>query len=312
MVGRSVRGLALLFLLSVAGPHSASAKMLQVVATTPDLRSLVEAVGGDAVTAATLVPPGSDPESYEPRPGDLLRLRGAELVVRVGLGYDHWLEKLLAREADPRFARGGLGLVDASIGIPLLEVQGRSVEMTSRGGHAHGLANPHYWLDPANAETITANIAEGLAGVAPDQAAAFAANRLRFLAVLAERTASWQRRLAPYAGAAVIAYHNGWPYFARRFHLNVVAVVEPKEGIAPSPARLAQVVGMARAADARVVLTEPNAPREPAEAVAARVGGRVAVLAGSVGELPDAVDYLSLFEADVNALIGALSGSGAP
>lgn len=301
------RGAALAaLLLGFFGP--AHGEAIQVVATTPDLRSLAEAVGGDAVAVASLVPPGTDPESYEPRPGDLLRLRGAALVVRVGLGYDHWLDPLLARRADPRFAPGGPGLVDGSAGIPLLEVLARGVEIAPTGGHAHGLANPHYWLDPENAETITAGIAEGLARVAPDRAALFAENRRRFLARLSERLAAWQGRFAPYAGAPVAAYHNGWPYFARRFRLNVVAVVEPKEGVPPSPVQLARVAAAMRDAGARAVILEPQEPREPADALAGRTGARVAVLAGSVGGLPGTENYLALFDRDVDALARALAG----
>ena len=61
--------------------------------------------------------------------------------------------------------------------------------------------------------------------------------RERFLAELRTRQRRWSDVLAPYAGAAFIAYHNSWPYFARRFRLNVIGFIEPKEGIAPSPAQ---------------------------------------------------------------------------
>jgi ABC-type Zn uptake system ZnuABC Zn-binding protein ZnuA len=281
-----------------------------VVATTPDLTSLTEAVGGGLVRVVSLVPPGADAEAFEPRPGDLLRLRNAALIVRVGLGFDDWLDPLLAQHGDARLARGGPGQVDASTGIPLLEVQGRSVEIQS-GGHAHGLANPHYWLDPGNAGLITAAIMEGLARVDPDHAARFAENRRRFLAALAERIAVWEARLAPYAGAGVVTYHNGWPYFARRFRLNIVAVIEPKEGVPPSPVRLARIAGAMRQANAKTILIEPQEPREAAEAIASRSGGDVAVLAGSVGGLPGAEDYISLFDTDTAALLRALQRQGA-
>ena len=293
-------------LLMVLGlPHPAEATQLAVITTTRDLQSLTEAVAGDTAQVTSLVPPGADAEEYEPRPGDLLRLRGASMLVRVGLGYDEWLDRLIAQHGNPSLARGGERQVDASVGIPLLEVQGRSVELQS-GGHAHGLANPHYWLDPANAEIITSNIAAGLAHLAPEKAAVFAANRERFLGVLATRLAGWQQQLAPYAGMAVVAYHNGWPYFARRFRLNITAVIEPKEGVPPGPARLARIAATMRDTGAHIVLIEPQTPREPAETLAATTGARVAVLAGSVGGLPGANDYLSLFEADVNALLQAL------
>jgi ABC-type Zn uptake system ZnuABC Zn-binding protein ZnuA len=294
---------ALLFLASSAHAEIA------VVATTPDLKSLAEAVGGEAVRVASLVPPGADPEAYEPRPGDLLRLRGAQLVVRVGLGFDHWLDRLLAQHGDARLARGRPAHVDASRGIPLLEMRGRSVEIAP-GGHAHGLANPHYWLDPANAATITAAIVEGLSSVAPDAAPRFAENRQRFLAILAERLAQWQQRLAPYQGVAVAAYHNAWPYFARRFRLNIVAVVEPKEGVAPSPTQLAHIAALMREARARAVLVEPTQPREPAEAIARLSGAQVVVLPSSVGGVAEAGDYLALFEVEIAALLRALAAGG--
>jgi ABC-type Zn uptake system ZnuABC Zn-binding protein ZnuA len=278
-----------------------------VVATTPDLASLAEAVGGAAVRVAVLVPPGSDAEAYEPRPGDLLRLKGARLLVRVGLGYDEWVGKLVRQHGDPALAPGEAGDVDASRGIPLLEVQGRSVEARP-SGHAHGLANPHYWLDPENAATITAAIAEGIARIEPGEGARVATNRERFLAALAARLVDWRTQLAPYEGAAVVAYHNSWPYLARRFRLNIVEVIEPKEGIAPSPARLARVAGMMREKAVRAVLVGPTTPGEAAETLAARTGARVAVLAASVGGLPEARDYLSLFEEDVRRLARALSG----
>ncbi|HMB82770.1 MAG TPA: zinc ABC transporter substrate-binding protein, partial [Terriglobales bacterium] len=58
---------------------------IRVVATTTDLRSLTEAVGGDLVDAVSLVPANFDAEEYQPKPQDVLRLKDARLVVRVGL-----------------------------------------------------------------------------------------------------------------------------------------------------------------------------------------------------------------------------------
>ena len=59
---------------------------VNVVATTTDLAALVREVGGNLVTVESIVPAGVDPEAFEPRPGDLGKLRRADLLVRVGLG----------------------------------------------------------------------------------------------------------------------------------------------------------------------------------------------------------------------------------
>jgi ABC-type Zn uptake system ZnuABC Zn-binding protein ZnuA len=70
---------------------------LSVVTTTGDLRSLTEAVGGAGVEVTALVPPGFDPEEYQPRPQDLVRVRKAQALVRVGLDFDLWADRLLAQ-----------------------------------------------------------------------------------------------------------------------------------------------------------------------------------------------------------------------
>jgi ABC-type Zn uptake system ZnuABC Zn-binding protein ZnuA len=85
----------------------ANAQALRILATTTDLASLARSVAGDLAHVEGMIPPGADPEAFEPRPSDLAKLRGASVVVRVGLGYDHWLDKLLmtARRCDNQSRR---------------------------------------------------------------------------------------------------------------------------------------------------------------------------------------------------------------
>lgn len=281
-----------------------AAARLAIVATTPDLQSLAVAVGGDLVSAESIVPAGADAEAFEPKPGDIARLNAADLVVRVGLGYDEWLDRVLR---NARLMRGGAAQVDASLGIPLLEVQSRNP--SEQGGHAHGLANPHYWLDPENAVTMTAAIADGIIRVDPALREPIIANRERFLTKLHDKMAEWTQALAPYQGAAVISYHNSWPYLARRFRLNVVDIIEPKEGVAPSPARLAGLIGTMRAAKVKAILQETYEPLDAAHLLAGRSGASIAVLAAGVGAAPEGGDYLALFDYDVAILARAVSGA---
>jgi ABC-type Zn uptake system ZnuABC Zn-binding protein ZnuA len=294
-------GFALAAAVMIAAPALA---VVRVVATTTDVAALVAAVGGEHVTVETIVPPATDPEAFEPRPGDIDKVRRANLLVRVGLGYDFWLDTLVAQVGDKRLMRGGEGYVDASAGIPLLEIRGQSV--VNEGGHAHGVANPHYWLDPANAITVTAGIVEALAHLAPVERDAFVANRERFLAELEARRKRWNESLAPFAGVKLIAYHNSWPYFARRFRLDVVDFIEPKPGVAPSPAHLARLIAGGRKAGVRAIVHEPYEPEDASRLAAERLGVAFVRLATSVGSLPHTDDYLALLDFNVTALARAL------
>jgi len=276
---------------------------IQVITTTTDLRSLTEVVGGDAVDALNLVPANFDAEEYQPKPQDVLRLKNARLVVRVGLDYDLWFDRLLQASAKADIQRAGPAYVDASYGIAALEVRG--VSFGPGDGHAHGSGNPHYWLDPKNAEFITANILAGLARIDPDNAKTYEANREAFLTRLAQKVGEWEERLAPLKSLPIIAYHNSWPYFARRFRLEFAGFLEIKPGVPPTPSHLAGIIQTMRARGVRIVVREPHEPERDVAFVAQKSGASVVVLAATVGGLPGARDYFSLFETNVGALVEA-------
>ena len=290
--------------LSLASPGFAQERIL-VVTTTTDLRSLAEAVGGDRIAAVSLVPASMDAEDYQPKPQDVLRLRRARMVVRVGLDYDLWLDRLLVQSGEPELSRGGSGYVDASFAIAVLELRGMSVGPGD--GHAHGSGNPHYWLDPKNAEIITGTILEALVRIDPAGASGYEANRLAFLARLEAKLKEWEARLSRLDAAPLVAYHNSWPYFARRFRLNFVGFIEIKPGIPPSASHLARMIETMRARSVRVVIREPNEAKRDVEFVARSAGAKVVVLAASVGALPGTGDYISLFDTNVAALASAFT-----
>jgi ABC-type Zn uptake system ZnuABC Zn-binding protein ZnuA len=298
------RSLALVVVLTSVSIISAALadERLPVVATTTDLRALAEAVGGSRVEVTSLVPPGFDAEEYLPKPQDAARMKRARLAVRVGLDFDLWFDRLLA-QADAGLRRGAPGYVDASFAIAALEVRGLAVGPGD--GHAHGNGNPHYWLDPKNADIITGSILEGLARVDPGHGKEYEANRLAFLARLEQRLAEWQRKLVALNGMPLVAYHNSWAYFARRFRLDFIGYLEPKPDIPPTPSHLAGLLESMRARGAKIIVREPHEPTRDVSRLAQRSGAAVAVLAASVGALPGAVDYLSLFETDIAALLAA-------
>ncbi|MGA8966745.1 MAG: metal ABC transporter substrate-binding protein [Pseudolabrys sp.] len=289
-------------LCALASPGLAQDRV-EVVTTTTDLRSLTEAVGGDRVLAVSLVPPNMDAEEYQPKPQDVLRLKQARLFVRVGLDYDLWADRLLAQAGRPDISRGGPAYVDASFAIAVLELRGMSVGPGD--GHAHGSGNPHYWLDPKNAETITANIVEALVRIDPTNAAMYEANRQAFLARLNRKLSEWQSKLSALNIMPIVAYHNSWPYFARRFRLDIVGFIESKPGVPPSPSHLAGILREMQARGVRIVVREPHEPERDVAFVASKAGAQVVTLAASVGALPRTDDYISLFDVNVEVLTSA-------
>jgi ABC-type Zn uptake system ZnuABC Zn-binding protein ZnuA len=284
---------------------SLAQERLRIVTTTTDLRSLAEAVGGERVEVINLVPPNVDAEEYQAKPQDVVRLKDARVVVRVGLDFDLWFDRLLTQAAltQPNvraLRRGGSGHVDASQAIAVLDQRGASVGPGD--GHAHASGNPHYWLDPMNAEIVTGNILETLAQLDPANGPYYEANRLAFLERLEAKLRDWDTALAPVRGKPIIAYHNTWAYMARRFRLDFVGFIEPKPGVPPSPAHLAAIIKTMRERGVGLVVRQPHEPERNTAFVAKKADAAVVLLAGSVGALPAARDYLTLFDANVAAL----------
>src|SRR5262249_23041219 len=101
-----------------------------------------------------------------------------------------------------------------------------------------------------------------------------------------------------------------WPYFARRFRLNVVDVIEVKEGVAPSPARLAKLAAIIREQGIRGIVHEPFEPEEASQLLAHRTGAAGGKTpAPGPRHTPAATDYLALFDYNVRTLVQALSGA---
>lgn len=280
---------------------------LQIVTTTTDLKSLVEVVGGERVRATSILPPNQDPHAFEPRLSDLRATQNAQLIVRIGFDHDLWLDALLKEAKNSELQRGGKRYVDTSLGIAVLEA--KSLSLAPATGHNHGAGNPHYWLDPLNAEAITGAIEEGLIRIDPSHTEEYALNRDRFLQELKVKVETWSAQLSPYRSTPIVVYHNSWPYLARRFHLKTVGYIEPKPGIPPSPTHLSKLVQLIKEQHVSVAIKEPYEPDNVTRYLDRTTGAKTLTLAASVGAVPAAKDYFSLFDYNVGQLVAGFSQS---
>jgi len=277
---------------------------VSVVTTSTDLKALVQAVGGEKVQVESLAPPLHDPHALEVKPGQLSKMKDASLLVRIGLDHEPWLDRALRTLSDRRFVRDSPNYLDTSKGIQLLQAETPRVR-ADKGAHVHGFGNTHYWLDPENSKPITAAILEAVARLAPGERRYFEANRKRFLDQLDERLKLWLRAMARLNGTRVITVHETWPYFAQRFGLVIVGVVEPTPGVPPPPSYLASLIQQMRASGVTLLIAEPYSNASVVSRVAAQSGASAITLIPSVAGDPEASDYLSLFDLNIKRLSSA-------
>jgi len=297
---------AVLVLVGLLAPGGRAADKIRVVATIPDLKALVEAVGGNLVEVDSLARGIENAHEVEVRPSLMLKLRKADVLVENGLELDRWVEVAIQGANNPKVVPGAPGVIDASRDIPVLDVP--TIRVDRSMGDVHPLGNPHYTLDPGLAPIVTQNIVDGLGRVAPEHRAAFERNRQAFLGRLDEAMARWTKTMAPFKGAKVIVYHPQWIYFLTRFGLNQVGTLEDRPGIPASPGHLVRVIRQMKDEQIKVLIVEPWNDQKLAARVAEEAGAKMLVLATMVGGVKGADSYIAAIDYNINTLAQALRG----
>ncbi len=282
-----------------------AARKIRVVATTNDLKWATEQIGGDRVEVVALMHPLQNPHTVQPRPSFIVHLNRADLLVRVGLDYEEtWLPPLVDEARNSKIRRGGVGDVDACIGISLLEIpQGR---ITREQGEVHIFGNPHYWLDPENMKIIARNIANGLKRIDPSGAGIYEQNLRRLEREMDELLDETQKLAHPLRGQRFVAYHTTWSYLANRYGFRIIGYLEPKPGIPPSAAHLADLILRMRQEGVKVIIKEPFYENRIPNMVAQRTGATVVEICPTVGGEPGTETYPKLLRYILTKLVNAV------
>ncbi len=290
----------------LAGTTGNAQSKLNVVTSTEDLGSIAREVGGDRVAVVALAKGYQDPHFVDPKPSFILAVNRADLYIAVGRELElGWLPPLVTSSRNARIQPGARGYLDASLNVHILEIP--TGQITRAMGDVHPLGNPHYWLDPGNGRLIAQAVRNKLGELSPADRAYFAQRYDDFDRRLAAAEKRWDATMAPYKGTKVVTYHRSWPNFMERFGLEVIGYIEPKPGIPPSPSHTLELIDEMRRGGIKLIVVEPYFSLKTPQAIANQVaGGKVLILASSVGGVKEVTDYVQLFDHNVNLLAGAL------
>ncbi len=295
---------AALTLMAIAGSGASAFAQIRVVATTPDLASVAKEIGGNTVSVVALAKPTEDPHYVDAKPSHIVTLNRADALIEGGAELElGWLPPLLENSRNSKISAGAPGRIVASDGVKMLEIP---TSFDRSKGDVHSLGNPHFMIDPVTVRIIARNIAAHFAQIDPKNAATYNGNLTRFNSRLDTKYAQWQKQLAPYRGARIVTYHKDFVYLADRFGLTIVDELEPKPGIAPSPAHLAQVIGKMKATNAKVILVQPFQNRRTAETVARQTGATVLDVPQQPGAAPSTNTYFDMMDHLVGTIAGGL------
>lgn len=258
---------------------------LTVVTSIGPIADLVRNVGGDRVEVLALVPPGGEPEEYDPTPADAAAVGKARVFFANGLGLEAYLGRLVESAGNDQ-----LEVVTLSDGLPTLAGFGQ-------GGQAGG--NPHLWLDVQNAASYVEVIQKTLDRVDPANAATFDANAAAYKARLKQLDAYIQQQVntLPSERRVLVTTHDAYPYFAKRYGFSYLAIVSANPDSDPSAREYAELLKTVKEQRVKSVFGEAGFSERTIAQLAADTG------ASFVGDLY--TDTLSA-QSPTNTYVGAM------
>ena len=225
---------------------------------------------------------------YQLSPDDMKTLSNADIFVVNGAGMESFLEKVIKE-------RPNLKIVNASKGIEL--IKDKDIE------------NPHVWVSISLHKKQIDNIAAGLSKYDPENAKIYRKNADAYILKLEELRIKMADFTKTIGNRDIITFHEAFPYFAKEFGLNIVAVVEREPGSDPDARELANTIDIIRREKVRILFAEPQYSARSAEIIAKETKAKLYTLDPGVSGPPTPEAYMKIMGRNLEVLEKALGGN---
>jgi len=265
---------------SMGSPDSAAGGPRVVAAFYP-LQYAAEQVGGTGVSVDNLTQPGIEPHDLELSAQQVGQIADADLVLYVK-GFQPAVDEAIAQQAPDR-------AIDVSAALSRLTLD--------------GAADPHVWLDPANMSAIGTAIAERLAEISPDDAAAYAKNASALTSAMSALSADYAAALQQCRTRTMVVSHDAFGYLAKAFDLTQVGISGLSPDAEPSPSRIREVADVVTKNNVSTIYYETLVDPKVAQTIADETGATDAKLDPLEGLAPGATgDYASVMRENLTTL----------
>src|SRR5699024_2197376 len=268
------------------------------------LTDMVQEIGGHHVDVHNLVPTGTDPHEYVPKPDDIKRAADADVVMYNGLnlegGPSGWFARLMdSVDQDPD------RIFVATTGVDPLTL----TEHNHRDEHV----NPHAFIDPNVGVTMAKNIRDALIATDPDHETDYRENAHGYIAELETLAKQYGPKIQdiPEERRIIITSERAFQYLADRYGLQegyILAIDTEENG---TPAQIKSLIRLISDNDVPGVFVESNVDPRPMESVAKEVGVPIAgtLYSDEIGTAgSDADTYLSYLQHNIDVIHSVLAG----
>lgn len=288
-----MRVLLVLFSLMLSFSTSAAEK-LQVVTSFSILADMTQEVGGEHIQITNLVGPDADAHTYEPTPDDAKALLSAKLIIKNGLGFEPWLDRLVtSTETSAPVISASRGVIPRS-----LDEEGETVP------------DPHAWHNLANAELYVRNIAKALETADPAHKADYERNSQAYLKKIYALLADAKAKLGalPPGNRRIVTSHDAFGYLGQAYGIEFIAPQGLSTEREPSAADVAALITQIRQAKVKAVFMENIKDARLLKQIAAESGAHIGgtLYSDALAASGPASSFIGLFEYNLNTLYDAL------
>lgn len=289
-----MRALLVLFSLMLSMSLSAAEK-LQVVTSFSILADMTHQVGGEHIQITNMVGPDADAHTYEPTPDDAKALLKARLIIKNGLGFEPWLDRLVtSTETKTPVISASHGVIPRS-----LDEDGETVP------------DPHAWHNLANTELYISNITKALIAADPANKADYVRNSQAYLKQIYALLAEAKAKLGslPPGNRKIVTSHDAFGYLGQAYGIDFMAPQGLSTEREPSATEVAALITQIRQAKVKAVFMEnikdARLLKQIADESGAHIGGTL--YSDALAATGPASTFTGLFEYNLNTLYEALS-----
>ena len=278
--------------------NSGHAAKLKVGVTLQPYYSWVKNIVQDRAEVIPLIESGNNVHAYVPRPADIERAMGLDVLVVNGVGHDEFAFKILEAAA---LDKKKMPLIYANEGVALTPVGGSS---------GKGQINSHTFVSISVSIQQIYKISEKLGEMDKKNAQFYRTNAGAYAKRLRKMKAGFMKQLADVdeLNLKCATIHGGYDYLLQEFGVQVIAVVEPSHGVAPTASQMAETIEKLKKLKVNVVFTEMNFGPKYIGVIAKETGAKVKKLSHLTSGKYTAENFENGMRKNMEVVVDAILG----
>ena len=294
-----------IFILVIMGSEGNASGILKVVTTVSPITNIVQNIGGNRIDLHGIIPEGADSHTFEPAPGDVKYILGADLIVLNGLNLEAPIEKLISANKNNSARK-------LSLGERAIKREDWIFDFSFP--KEKGDPNPHLWLNVQYAIRYAGLVKDELIKNDPGNSDYYEKRSAVYLGRLNRMDKAIEDAIntIPNKNRRLLTYHDSWAYFARRYGMQVIGAIQPSSFAEPSPKEMARLIAQIKAEGLPAIFGSEVFPSRVLEQIAREAGIKFVTnlrdddLPGRPGDTDHS--YIGMMLENVRSMVSALGG----